>query len=63
MQDRIEQERHRAISPGKLFIAGAWSDAASEYLIFPVTGNLERMVERGSVVVGSRDGVRTWARA
>ena len=28
-----------------------------------VTGNLERMVARGTVVVGRRDGLRTWARA
>lgn len=42
---------------------GSWSRAASEYLIFPVTGNLERMVARGRVVVGSRAGTRTWARA
>jgi glyoxylase-like metal-dependent hydrolase (beta-lactamase superfamily II) len=42
---------------------GSWSPAGGEYLIFPVTGNLERMVERGAVVVGQRDGLRTWARA
>ena len=40
---------------------GSWSAAAGEYLIFPVTGNLERMVARGTVVEGSRDGRRTWA--
>lgn len=27
MQDRVDQERHRPVSPGKLFIGGAWSDA------------------------------------
>lgn len=42
---------------------GSWSPFASEYLIFPVTGNLERMVKNGTVTVGSRDGLRTWARA
>jgi glyoxylase-like metal-dependent hydrolase (beta-lactamase superfamily II) len=42
---------------------GDWTPAAAEYLIFPVTGNLERMVERGSVVVGERDGIRTWSSA
>ncbi|MET4638353.1 MBL fold metallo-hydrolase [Mycetocola sp. 2940] len=42
---------------------GEWSDSAAEYLIFPVTGNLERMVDRGTVVVGERDGIRTWRRA
>lgn len=42
---------------------GSWDEAASEYLIFPVTGNLERMVSRGAVVTGSRAGIRTWARA
>ena len=42
---------------------GSWGEAAGEYLIFPVTGNLERMVARGTVVVGRRDGLRTWARA
>ena len=42
---------------------GDWGAAAGEYLIFPVTGNLERMVARGTVVVGRRDGLRTWARA
>lgn len=40
---------------------GAWSPAAAEYLIFPMTGNLERMVERGLVATGERDGIRTWA--
>jgi len=42
---------------------GEWSDSAAEYLIFPVTGNLERMVARGTAVVGRRDGLRTWANA
>jgi gamma-glutamyl-gamma-aminobutyraldehyde dehydrogenase len=28
MQDRIDQQRHRPVSPGKLFIGGAWADAA-----------------------------------
>jgi len=42
---------------------GEWSDSAAEYLIFPVTGNLERMVARGTAVVGRRDGLRTWASA
>lgn len=41
---------------------GPWSPAAADYLIFPVTGNLERLVERGLVTVGTRaDGRRTWA--
>lgn len=39
---------------------GPWSEAAAEYLIFPVTGNLERLVQQGSVVAGDRDGIRTW---
>jgi len=40
---------------------GPWDPAAADYLIFPVTGNLERLVERGSVTVGERaDGRRTW---
>jgi glyoxylase-like metal-dependent hydrolase (beta-lactamase superfamily II) len=40
---------------------GAWSSVASDYLIFPVTGNLERMVERGLVAAGTReDGRRNW---
>ncbi|MCT7666908.1 aldehyde dehydrogenase [Shinella kummerowiae] len=28
MQDRIDQQRHRPVSLGKLFIGGAWADAA-----------------------------------
>lgn len=40
---------------------GPWDPAAAEYLIFPVTGNLERLVQRGRVVEGDRDGVRTWS--
>ena len=40
---------------------GEWSDSAAEYLIFPVTGNLERMVDNGTVVVGERAGIRTWS--
>jgi glyoxylase-like metal-dependent hydrolase (beta-lactamase superfamily II) len=40
---------------------GEWSPAAAEYLIFPVTGNLERMVERGLVRVDTAtNGRRTW---
>lgn len=49
----------REIAPA----VGEWSDSAAEYLIFPVTGNLERMVERGTAVVGERDGIRTWGLA
>lgn len=39
---------------------GPWPEAAAEYLIFPMTGNLERLVARGRVVEGERDGIRTW---
>jgi glyoxylase-like metal-dependent hydrolase (beta-lactamase superfamily II) len=40
---------------------GSWPAAAAEYLIFPVTGNLERMVARGAVhVTHSADGRRAW---
>ena len=49
----------RRIAPN----VGPWDAAASEYLIFPVTGNLERLVARGAVAVSARDGLRVWARA
>jgi len=49
----------RRIAPA----VGQWNESASEYLIFPVTGNLERMVARGTVAVSSRDGLRVWALA
>jgi len=39
---------------------GPWPAGALEYLIFPMTGNLERLVARGRVAEGDRDGVRTW---
>lgn len=39
---------------------GPWPSAAAEYLIFPMTGNLERLVAQGRVVEGERSGVRTW---
>jgi glyoxylase-like metal-dependent hydrolase (beta-lactamase superfamily II) len=39
---------------------GPWPEAAAEYLIFPMTGNLERFVQQGRVVAGERDGIRTW---
>ncbi|UFU06190.1 MBL fold metallo-hydrolase [Ruania halotolerans] len=39
---------------------GSWSDAAAEYLIFPMTGNLERLAAAGTVREGSRAGRRTW---
>ncbi|MDQ0644016.1 MBL fold metallo-hydrolase [Microbacterium murale] len=42
---------------------GPWPDAAVEYLIFPMTGNLERLVDQARVIEGERDGVRTWRRA
>lgn len=39
---------------------GNWPLPAAEYLIFPMTGNLERFVSTGRVIEGVRDGVRTW---
>jgi len=42
---------------------GPWDASAAEYLIFPVTGNLERLVESGRARVGTRDGLRVWSRA
>ncbi|WP_243229096.1 MBL fold metallo-hydrolase [Microbacterium sp. CIAB417] len=42
---------------------GPWPEPAAEYLIFPMTGNLERLVERGLVLEGERDGIRTWRRS
>ena len=39
---------------------GPWNTEASEYLIFPMTGNLERLAAAGKVAEGNRDGVRTW---
>ncbi|UFU02772.1 MBL fold metallo-hydrolase [Ruania suaedae] len=39
---------------------GTWSDAAAEYLIFPMTGNLERLTAAGTVREGTRAGRRTW---
>jgi glyoxylase-like metal-dependent hydrolase (beta-lactamase superfamily II) len=39
---------------------GPWPAAAADYLIFPMTGNLERLVAQGQVVEGERDGIRTW---
>lgn len=39
---------------------GPWPPSAADYLIFPMTGNLERLVQQGRVVEGERDGVRTW---
>lgn len=39
---------------------GPWGPDAADYLIFPMTGNLERLVERGTVVEGDRAGTRTW---
>ncbi|WP_243075815.1 MBL fold metallo-hydrolase [Microbacterium sp. SS28] len=40
---------------------GPWEPSAADYLIFPVTGNLERLAAAGRVAVGARDGLRTWA--
>jgi glyoxylase-like metal-dependent hydrolase (beta-lactamase superfamily II) len=42
---------------------GPWAPAAAEYLIFPITGNLERMVARGLVAANRSEGARrswTW---
>jgi glyoxylase-like metal-dependent hydrolase (beta-lactamase superfamily II) len=39
---------------------GPWNAAAADYLIFPMTGNLERLVKQQKVVEGDRDGTRTW---
>lgn len=39
---------------------GPWPEAAAEYLIFPMTGNLERLARHGAVRAGSREETRTW---
>lgn len=41
---------------------GEWSPAAADYLIFPVTGNLERLTARGLVIMADATdrGHRTW---
>lgn len=39
---------------------GPWEPDAAEYLIFPMTGNLERLEAGGSVASGEREGLRTW---
>jgi glyoxylase-like metal-dependent hydrolase (beta-lactamase superfamily II) len=39
---------------------GPWPPAAADYLIFPITGNLERLAQQGLVVEGESDGIRTW---
>lgn len=39
---------------------GPWNAAAADYLIFPMTGNLERLVQQQKVAEGDRDGIRTW---
>jgi glyoxylase-like metal-dependent hydrolase (beta-lactamase superfamily II) len=40
---------------------GAWGAAASEYLIFPMTGNLERLEAQGRVRSDRSGSLRTWA--
>jgi glyoxylase-like metal-dependent hydrolase (beta-lactamase superfamily II) len=42
---------------------GTWPDAAADYLVFPVTGNLERMQQRGLVRQSARGERRTWLRS
>lgn len=39
---------------------GPWPAGAAEYLIFPMTGNLERLTAQGRVIEGDRGGIRTW---
>jgi len=39
---------------------GPWGAGAREYLIFPMTGNLERLAAAGRVASRERDGRRTW---
>ncbi len=40
---------------------GPWGPGALEYAIFPVTGNLERLEQRGRVVSSTIGGLRHWA--
>lgn len=40
---------------------GPWGPGALEYAIFPVTGNLERLEQRGRVVSSTIAGLRHWA--
>ncbi len=39
---------------------GSWPAAANAYLSFPLMGHLERMIQRGQVETGSRDGLKTF---
>lgn len=69
--DRVDAAIERVLATGEALTSlelirkaaadlGPWPEAAAEYLIFPVTGNLERLASRGFVAAGERDGVRTW---
>ena len=67
--DRIDRaiERHLTAEMTSLELIraaaadlGPWPAAAAEYLIFPMTGNLERLAGSGRIVEGFRDGIRTW---
>jgi len=39
---------------------GEWPDAASSFLVYPLQGHLERLVQYGVVVTGQRDGLMTY---
>lgn len=41
---------------------GEWPDAASIFLVYPLQGHLERLVQYGLVVTGRRDGLLTYQR-
>lgn len=69
--ERIDQVIARALEGGGEFTSlelirrsaaelGPWNAAAADYLIFPMTGNLERLVQQQKVTEGERDGIRTW---
>jgi hypothetical protein len=69
--ERVDRAIERALAAGEELTSlelihraaaelGPWPGAAAEYLIFPMTGNLERLAQQGRVVEGERDGVRTW---
>lgn len=41
-------------------VLGEWPDAANIFLVYPLQGHLERLVQYGAVVTGRRDGLMTY---